>query len=790
MLSIRQSVYLVLLFSLGSCTALATNTEHHIYGTLSNEEYDRPGVTIDDDITAMVGQMSIEEKIGQMTQINQDLVLGKDGVLNRTAVEYYAKNYYVGSYLNQLAVDGKNYDAADYAKIIEEMQEITLGVNSTFKIPIIYGLDHIHGAHYVANTTIFPHGINLAASFNPKLAYESASITARDTRAAGVQWTFAPVLDIPVNKQWPRVFENFGEDPHLSSVMGVASIRGYQGKYKTDRTKVAACMKHFIAYGAPYSGQDRDSTVVSERTIYDYFVPGFQAAIDAGVATAMESYIDINGEPVVSSKKYLRELLRDQMKFDGMLVTDWQEIENLHIKHMVAASHKEAVRMAIADTSIDMSMVPQDVIFFDSMMALVKEGAVSMERVDESVARLLQLKKDVGLLEPNGWKADPQLQAMVQSEQDIDVAVEAARESMTLLKNANATLPLTQEKAKRVLVVGPTGDNLGHLAGGWTIQWQGATEDAWHGAVSDEQFYDNGISILEGIQNSAPEGVEIEYMAGFTIDGKDNDMKSVLDKAKDFDAFVVCIGEHVYSELPGNIHDMTLPQGQIDHVDMLARAVGSDKPLITVLLEGRPRVLDSIVDNSDAILQAYLPGPWGGQAIGEVLFGLTNPSGKLPYTYPKYAGDTTLNYWRPANDLWDPLYEFGHGLSYSAFTYSNITVDGLYSTDETQYLFTGEMEKEVSVNITNTSPVDGKETVMMFVQQPFRLVTPPKKLLKGFAKIDVPANATVNVRFTVDADLFRYTGIDGVPQDTIDNGAVKILIGDQAFDLQVVNNDK
>ncbi|KAI8640046.1 glycoside hydrolase superfamily [Parasitella parasitica] len=734
MLSIRQSIYLVLLFSLSSCTALATNTEHHKYGTLSNKEYDRPGFTIDDDIIYMIGKMSVEEKIGQMTQINQDLVLGKNGKLNRTAVEHYAKNYYVGSYLNQLAVDGKNYGAADYAKIIEEIQDITLSVNSTFKIPIIYGLDHIHGAHYVANTTIFPHGINIAASFNPELAYESASITARDTRASGVQWTFAPVLDIPVNKQWPRVFENFGEDPHLSSVMGVASIRGYQGKYKTDRSKVAACMKHFIAYGAPYSGQDRDSTVVSERTIYDYFVPGFQAAIDAGVATAMESYIDINGEPVVSSKKYLRQLLRDQMKFDGMLVTDWQEIENLHIKHMVAATHKEAVRMAIADTSIDMSMVPQDVIFFESMMDLIKEGRVSMERVDESVARLLQLKKDLGLLEPNGWKADPKLQEMVQNDSDIAVAVEAARESLTLLKNENTALPFTKDKVRRVLVVGPTGDNLGHLAGGWTIQWQGATEDAWHGNVSDEQFYNKGISIIEGMQNAAPEGVQVEYMRGFTIDGKDDNMNLLLEKAKDFDAFVVCIGEHVYSELPGNIHDMTLPQGQIDHVDKLASFIGKEKPLVTVLLEGRPRILDSIENNSDAILQAYLPGPWGGQAIGEVIFGLTNPSGKLPYTYPKYAGDTTLNYWRPANDIWDPLYEFGHGLSYSSFRYSNITVDGLSNADETQYLITGEKEKEVSVNITNTSPVDGKETIMMFVKQPFRIVTPPAKLLKAFQK--------------------------------------------------------
>ncbi|KAI8377184.1 glycoside hydrolase family 3 domain protein [Choanephora cucurbitarum] len=732
--------------------------------------------------------MTLPEKIGQMTQLDQELVMHKNGTLNRAAVRYYAKNYFVGSYLNQLANKGNNFNPLEYSRIIGEIQQITLSVDSTYKIPIIYGLDHIHGAHYVANTTIFPHGINMAATFNPELAYKAASITARDTRAAGVQWTFAPVLDIPVNKQWPRVYENFGEDPHLSSVMGTAAIRGYQGKYKSDRTKVAACMKHFIAYGAPYSGLDRDSTVTSERTIYDVFAPVFQAAIDAGVATAMESYIDINGEPVVSSNKYLRKLLRDQMKFQGMLVTDYEEIENLHTKHMVASTHKDAVRMAIGDTSIDMSMVPKDVVFFESMIKLVNEGAIPMQRVDESVARLLQLKKDLGLLEPEGWRADKKLQLRVQEANDIQVSIDAARESITMLKNVNATLPLDPKKTKRILVLGPTSDNLSHLSGGWTIQWQGATEDLWHGNVNDDQFYKNGITILEGINKAAPKDAIIYHTLGFNINGDNINMEEVYERIDDYDAFVICMGEHVYSELPGNIHDLTLTRGQIDNFNRLANRIG-DKPLVTVLLEGRPRVLESIETQSDAILQAYLPGPWGGQAIGEVLFGKVNPSGKLPYTYPKYAGDMNLNYWRSANDLFDPLYEFGHGLSYSTFEYSNITSSGLLNnaTEEVQTLVIGQEPKKVSINVTNTSPVDGKETVLMYVQQPFRKVTPPFKLLKGFQKIEIPAGETVNVQFDVGAEMFRYTGMDGVPQGTIDQGSVKVLIADQVFDFNVVN---
>lgn len=284
--------------------------------------------------------------------------------------------------------------------------------------------------------------------------------------------TFAPVLDIPVTKQWARVYENFGEDPYLSSVMGVAAIRGYQGKYKSDRTKVAASMKHFIAYGAPYSGQDRDTTVASDRMIYDTFVPGFKAAIDAGVATAMESYIDVNGEPVVASHKYLQQLLREQLGFQGMLVTDWAEIENLYTTHKVAATHKDAVRLSISDTSVDMSMVPSDVIFADSLHDLVKEGTIPESRVNESTERLLQLKKDLGLLEPDGWKANRALQEMVGRPEDVEVSRQAARESLVLLKNDNGVLPFN-ESVRRILIVGPTANDLSHLAGGWTINWQG-----------------------------------------------------------------------------------------------------------------------------------------------------------------------------------------------------------------------------------------------------------------------------------------------------------------------------
>ncbi|KAJ8663614.1 hypothetical protein O0I10_000860 [Lichtheimia ornata] len=763
----------VVVSALSHQAMVASAAEELGYGTLLPEEYDRPGDEIDADIKDMVSKMTLEEKIGQMTQLNQDLVLGADGVLNETAVEYYAQNYYVGSYLNQLARDGINYDHGEYADLIERIQEITLAANSTYKIPIIYGLDHIHGAHYVAKSTIFPHGINLGATFNPKLAYETAVVTARETRAANVQWTFAPVLDIPMSKQWARVYENFGEDPYMSSIMGAAAVRGYQGQYKSDRTKVAASMKHFIAYGAPYSGQDRDTTVVSDRTIHDVFMPGFRAAVEAGVATAMESYIDVNGEPVVASHKYLQEMLREQLGFKGMLVTDWAEIENLYTTHKVAASHRDAVSMSIGSTSVDMSMVPSDIIFFDELKALVLDGVISEDRVNESAERLLQLKKDLGLLEPDGWKADRSLE--IGKSEDIELARQAARESITLLKNDDDLLPLKPDQ--RVLVVGPTGSDLSHLAGGWTIYWQGATDDGWQGKVDDEQFYSNGTTIYNGMRAAAPEDAVIDYMPAFDEEGNDLNMEEVLKAAESYDVIVAAIGERVYAEAPGDIHDIRLPRGQIDHIHTLSNTTG--KPLVTVLVEGRPRVLETIADDSQALVQAYLPGPWGGHAMGEVLFGKVNPSGRLPYTYPKSAGDINLSYWRQANDVWDPLFEFGHGLSYSQFSYSNIS-----STDE-PVLENSDDTITVSVDVTNDGPYDGMHTVLMFVQQPVRRITPPAKLLKGFQKVDLAAGETTTLQFQVNGDMFRYTGLDNVPQGTIDNGPVKVLIGEDEYELEI-----
>ncbi|OZJ04515.1 hypothetical protein BZG36_02248 [Bifiguratus adelaidae] len=768
--------------SLGLITLAIAMLAGNVNATYSNKippmgygqgvNFDAPSKNLDADVKTMVKKMSLKQKIGQMSQLNEDKILLPDGTVNVTAVEYYAKTYYIGSYLNNMAGHNGNLNAAGYATNIETLSDITVKAGG---LPILYGLDSVHGAHYVANATIFPHGIAQAASFDPSVAYNAAEITAKDSRGANIPWTFAPILDLGTNKQWPRIYENFGEDPYLQSVMAAASVRGFQGNYKTNRTKIAACAKHFLGYGATHSGEDRDSSWIPDRFLYDYYVPPFQAAYDAGAATTMESYIDINGEPVVGSTRYLKTLMRDDMGFNGMLVTDWAEIENLYTYHQTASSPLDAVFQGIGQTSTDMSMIPEDTSFPELLLQLVQSGKIPESRIDESAGRVLQLKKDLGLLAPNGWKADKTLTASVGQTSDQEVAIDAARQLLTLTKNNNTVLPI--KNANKVLVVGPTANAMSYLAGGWTIYWQGATVDGWQGAVSDEYFYGNGVDILDGIKKAAPSGTTVDYVMGVDIWGNVNTTAAdVASQAADADYVILCIGEHPYAEAPGNIHDLTLPAGILTFADDL-KAKLSNQKLVTILTQGRPRVIGDVPTISDAILHTFLPGPWGGIAVGEVLFGITNPSGRLPYSYPQYPGDQTLVYWKdiPDNQHADPLYNFGDGFGYSPMEYSSITASSK--------TLTSSKSVSVSVTVTNMGEYDGKEPVLMYVQQPYRKISPPTKLLKAFNKISLKKGQSQKVTFEVTADMFKYTGVNNVPYGSLDSGIVNIFIGTQNVTL-------
>ncbi|GJJ69502.1 beta-glucosidase [Entomortierella parvispora] len=630
---------------------------------LSNPQPSGPSNSIDPDILQLAESMTLKELAGQMTQIQIELLIGNDGELDMGKVQYWIREWGVGSFLDTPSNHGGryiSYSAIRFAKVVDAIQKVAL--ENGKRVPIIYGLDSVHGANYVDGAVLFPQEIGLAATFNTTLAYEAGRITARDTRAAGIPWVFAPILDIAVHKLWPRVYESFGEDPHVVATMGSAIIRGLQGDYKTDRSRVAACMKHFIGYSASRNGQDKSSAWIPDNYLMDYFVPPFQAAVDSGVATAMETYIDVNGQPVVGSHFYLTELLRYRMGFEGMLVTDWNELDRLFTEHRTVPSLKDATLQCIKQTSVDMVMVPQSDSFSRDSVALVQEGQLNRTRLLQSAAKVLQLKKDLGLFDQP--MSDPDLLSQVGSQQDINAARDAARESITVLKNSNSVLPLTGNK--KIFVTGPAADSIRALSGGWSIKWQGAENDDW--------YQNRGETILQGLKHEFGEqSVASSWSVDF--DGNGDYGGDYLSKIQDADAVVLCLGEKPYAEIVGNLNSLDLPWGQLEVVRRITRLTrGTKTKVILVLVEGRPRGLQEVADSVDAIVMAYLPGPWGGLPIAEVLRGTVNPSGRLPITYPSGPSDMTANYYRSGVDPYTPLFPFSAGLSYSTVEYQGLTL--------------------------------------------------------------------------------------------------------------------
>ncbi|KAJ1939782.1 hypothetical protein FBU59_004007, partial [Linderina macrospora] len=523
-----------------------------------------PGA-IDRDVLKMVRSLTLEEKVGQMTQIDVTQLIDCNGKLNRTAIEYWVGKWKVGSFLQ--SPGNRNglyqwYSAEKLAEITDAVQEFATKMGS--KIPVIWGLDSVRGASFIKGAAIFPASIATAATFDPQFAYDAGRVAAKDTRAAGAHWAFAPALDVTVNKFWARIYESFGEDSFLTSQMGYSSVRGYQGDYKTDRTRVAACMKHFIAYGNPFDGSDRADRHVADHELLEYYVPSFKAAIEAGSATVMESYGPVNSEMVVLSNFYLQTLLRDHLRFKGFMVTDSREIWTQALLYKTARDTEQAVEGALLRTSTDMSMVPNDESFSNVTIALVKSGRISERRIDQSVARILQLKKDLGLFSQPF--ADKELQKTVGSAQDIEFARNAARESITLLKNANGVLPL--KTSENVLFLGPTLNSSRYQGGGWNVRTMGPTEE--EGDAVYQGFAD---TVLTGIKQVT--GSPAKYMPAVDIDGTTKyDWDGVIAAAKQADKIVIGLGEHPYAEFIGNINELALPQAHIDLVSNVAKQSG------------------------------------------------------------------------------------------------------------------------------------------------------------------------------------------------------------------------
>ncbi|RQM14528.1 hypothetical protein DD237_003163 [Peronospora effusa] len=681
----------------------------------------------------IVDGFSVAELMGQMTQLDISTVMNGDTYeLNEDAVRTFARMN-VGSYLNTFlssqSVDGNyGYNATEFRSLIHRIQEITMEENGGH--PILYGIDSIHGASYVTGAMLFPQQINCGASFNPDLVYEMARITARDTEAAGIPWVFGPILDISQNSLWARTYETFGEDPYLCSVMGESYVRGLQSYNET-----AACIKHFIGYSKTPTGHDRDNVLISDFDLLNNFLPPFKAALHAGALTMMENYISLNGDPVIASSRILNDLLRSDLGFNGVLVSDWNEIYNLHDFHHVSATREEAVATSLKQTSIDISMVPLDTAFIEYGLNMLTENPEQEARLRESVKRVIRLKLQLGLYDnPVPGK---EYVSMVGNAMDKKIALEMARESIVLLKNEGDVLPLP--KSASVFLTGHASDNVGYQCGGWTLTWQGYSGNA---------MFPHGVSVRKGMENLVGND-SFTYFNGLRVNGSisDVDLAKAVELAGQHRYTIAAIGEPNYTEKPGDIDDPALPKGQEKFIEALA-ATGTK--VIVVLFEGRPRLLGSIPDNAAAIIDGMLPCELGGQAIAEIMYGDVNPSGKLPITYPKDPANIAIPYnhlvtTRCMYDNCRMQWDFGAGLSYTKFNYTSVTLDKTTITNADETL-------TATVIVTNAGLRAGKETVMLFLIQPFRKISVPEmKMLKKFKKIELQAGESKVVSFSLSA---------------------------------------
>jgi beta-glucosidase len=719
-------------------------------------------------VETLLRQMTLEEKVGQMTQLEIGMVTtGSDQTIrvDPAKLERAVVKYGVGSILN---VNGQALPAERWHEIIGQIERAA--ARTRLKIPVLYGIDSIHGANYVQGSTLHPQEIGMAATWNPELMRRLAEVNGMETRAAGIPWTFSPVLDLGRQPLWPRFYETFGEDPYLAKVMGAAFVRGVEGDDLTSNAHAATSLKHYMGYSFPLSGRDRTSAWIPENYLREYFLPSFAEAVRAGARTVMVNSAEINGTPGHVNRHVLTDILRGELGFKGFVVSDWEDIKKLVSQWHVARDEREATRMAIM-AGIDMSMVPSDYSFAEILVRLVRDGAVPQARIDEAVRRILLVKFELGLFE--NAMPDASLISRIGLPESRQLALQAARESMTLLKNEGGLLPL--EKSRKVLVTGPTADSLLALNNGWTYVWQGSDESLY---PKDRPTIRRAIEEKVGASNvTFVQGTRIVRLAGSppnapTIVDEEVDIAAAARAARDADVVVLCLGEGSYAETPGNITDLTLGEPQL----RLARAIEeTGKPVVLVLVEGRPRVIAPVADGARAILMAYNPSNEGGQAVADVLFGDFNPGGKLPFTYPRSANNL-FAYDRKAFEDEDtsfgnlattPQFEFGRGLSYTTFAYSDLR------TGRPTMSSGGDMP--VSVTVTNTGRRAGQETVILYVRDMVASVAPPGKRVRRFAKIYLEPGQSRTLNFLLRADDLSFIGADNRP--VTEPGDFEVLTG-------------
>ncbi len=729
-------------------------------------------------IDSILSLMTIEEKVGQMTQVTLDVI--GEGENRYSSFEPFnldkellikaIKEYHVGSFLN--TANNRALTPEKWYAIISEIQN-TVKKESRLNIPVIYGVDEIHGATYTAGATMFPQQIGQAASRNPEMVKRGAQITAYETRASGISWNFSPVLDLGLDPRFSRMWESFGEDPYLASVLGVAMIDGYEGKDNNigHPEHVASTMKHFLGYHAVTSGKDRTPSFIPQDVLREYHLPPFKVAIDAGSHTIMVNSGIINGIPVHANYDLLTSLLKEELGFEGLVVTDWADIENLHRRDRVAVNDKEAIKMAI-NAGVDMSMVPYEYErFFDNLVALVKEGEVKESRIDDAVRRILKVKLALNLFETpvTHYKNYPKFG----SKEFEKAAFDMAAESITLLKNEKNILPM--QKNVKVLVTGPNANSMRTLNGAWTYSWQGE---------KTPEFSEQYNTVLEAVQNKiGKENVKFVPGVRYIEEGKyyeeeKAEFDEAIKAASGVDYIILVVGENTYTEKPGDLNDLYLSDLQTELAQKLA---ATGKPVILILNEGRPRIISKFEKDMAAVVQTYLPGNFGGDALADIIFGDINPSGKLPYNYPRYPNALIPYIHKHSEEQtkaegvynyeadYSPQFSFGDGLSYTTFEYSNLALDKKSGKNSDKVL--------VKVNVTNTGKREGKEVVELYTSDLYASeITPDVKRLRKFDKISLKPGETKTVEFEIAAMDLGYFNPEG--EFKVEAGEFEILVKD------------
>ena len=738
-----------------------------------------PVIKSDPKIEAQVEQtlkkLTFEEKIGQMMELVTDLfgANDKNGVfyIDEHKTDSILSRYKIGSILN--APNTCAPTAKQWEKYIAQIQKISM---KRIGIPCVFGLDQNHGSTYTQGGTLFPQNINVAATFNREIARRSAEATAYETRAVSIPWTYSPTVDLGRDARWPRIWENFGEDCYLSSEMGKAMVYGFQGEdpNNIDQYHIATSMKHFMGYGVPWTGKDRTPAYISPADLREKHFAPFLAGLQAGALTVMVNSASVNGMPMHANKDILTGWLKEETGWDGVLITDWADINNLYTREMVAKDKKDALRIAI-NAGIDMIMEPYSCDACGYLVELVKEGKIPMSRIDDACRRVLRMKYRLDLFKNPTQKLKNY--PKFGGEEFAKLALEGATESMVLLKNEGNILPL--QHGKKILLTGPNANQMRCLDGGWSYTWQGHRADEFAGKYN---------TIYEAFCNEyGKENVILNQGVTYNEKGKyweenEPQIQGAVDAAKDADIIVACIGENSYTETPGNLTDLWLSENQRNLVKALAQ---TGKPVVLVLNEGRPRLIADIEPLAQGIIDILIPGNMGGDALANLVSGKSNFSGKMPYTYPKEINSLANYDFKKSEEVgtMEGAYDynakitqqwgFGYGLSYTSYKYSNLKV----SQSDFRH---GDIIK-VSVDVKNTGKVAGKESVLLFSSDLIASMVPDGRRLRAFDKVELQPGETKTMTFELKADDLAFVGWNG--KWRLEEGDFKLMIADQSADI-------